>query len=555
MPETVRQRLESLRGQLQADRETFVQQWRDLGRFVLPTRPRFIQSGRGRDGQPNRGDRRNHEIINSTATFAARTLRSGMMGGLSNPARPWIRLTHSDPKLAELPGPKRWLYNVTKDMLSIFARSNVYNVLPMLYGDSSVFATACAVIQDDDRDVILGKTLPIGSYYLSANARGDVDTLVRDLAMTVRQLVGEFGYDRCSRAVRNMWDRGTYEQWVDVVHCTYPNRGDAEQTRKPWVSRYYEKGADGEDEFLRVGGLSDFPVLAPRWDVTGEDVYGTNCPGMEAIGDVKALQSYEKRVAQAVEKIVNPPMTGPSSLRSQSVTILPGDVTYVDVRDGQSGFRPAHEVRFSIAEAEGKIQQHEWRIRRAFFEDLFFLFTGDDKTHRTVPEIMAKEQEKLMVLGPVLERYNTDLFGPLVDITFNRMLRRGLVERPPPELEGEPIKVEYISVLAQAQKSVHTGSMERFVSFVGNMAGVVPDALDKLDFDEAVDEYADMTGVPPSVVRSDEEVVEIRTRKAQAQQAQQQLMAVQQAAQGAKLLSEADTSTPNLLTQLTGGGA
>ena len=58
---------------------------------------------------------------------------------------------------------------------------------------------------------------------------------------------------------------------------------------------------------------------------------------------------------------------------------------------------------------------------------------------------------------------------------------------------------------------------------VANIAAVSPEVLDKIDFDQAVDELALIAGVSARIVRSDAEVEELRAnrqKKAQEQQAQ-----------------------------------
>ena len=160
-----------------------------------------------------------------------------------------------------------------------------------------------------------------------------------------------------------------------------------------------------------------------------------------------------------------------------------------------------------------------------------------------------------MILGPYMERLNNELLNPLIDRTFSIMSERGLIPPPPEELQGQDLKVEYISMMAQAQKLIGIQSLERLVGFVGNVAGVSPSVLDKLDIDQCVDEYADMVGAPPRAVRSDDEVEVIRQQRAQAEQAAklaEMAQPLQQAAQGAKLLSETDVTDVSALTRLMG---
>jgi hypothetical protein len=188
------------------------------------------------------------------------------------------------------------------------------------------------------------------------------------------------------------------------------------------------------------------------------------------------------------------------------------------------------------------------------------MLTMSSRRQITAREIDERHEEKLLMLGPVLERLHSELLDPLIDRTFNIMLRNGLVPPPPEELGGVDLKVEYISVMAQAQRAIGTGAIERLAGFVGNLAAVKPEVLDKFDADQSVDEYAEMLGVPPKIVVSDENVQKIRAERAEMEQ-QHMMMEQAQAganvantgAQAAKVLSEADTEGNNVLNNILGG--
>jgi hypothetical protein len=263
------------------------------------------------------------------------------------------------------------------------------------------------------------------------------------------------------------------------------------------------------------------------------------------IGDVKQLQLQEKRSAQAIEKMVNPPMVGPPELRNAKASILPGDITYINQRDAASGFRPAHEVNFRIAELEQKNQQIRQRISRVAYEDLFLMLASSDRREFTATEIAERKEEKLLALGPVLEQLNQDLLDPLIENTFNIMLQQGLLPEPPEELQGMALKIEYTSIMAQAQKAIGISGLDRFIQFTGNLAQVQPEVLDKVDADEAIDLYGDMTGMPPTLIRDDDKVAAIRQQRAQAQAKQAAAENAQMTAQSAKTLSETNMNNPD----------
>lgn len=178
-------------------------------------------------------------------------------------------------------------------MNDVMNRSNVYQSLPIIYRHLGVFGTAAMAVLEDDEDVIRTHPLPIGSYYLSNSARLSVDTTYRVFSMTARQIVMQFGLENVSNAVRSAWDSANYEAWFDVVHLTEPNlnrdTGKLNARNKAFKSAYFELAGDG-DRMLSESGYDESPILSPRWEINGEDVYGSNCPGMMALGTGKALQ-------------------------------------------------------------------------------------------------------------------------------------------------------------------------------------------------------------------------------------------------------------------------
>lgn len=564
-----RKQFDILRAQLESERSTFIPHWRDLGDHILPRRPRFQVT------EANKGDRRNQKIIDSTATLSARTLRSGMMSGVTSPARPWFRLTTPDPNFMESPRVKDWLYTVSERMSGVFIKSNLYNVLPIAYGDMGTFGTAAIMVEEDFDNVMHFYAFPIGSYAIATNDKGRVDVFMREFRMTVRQLIRRFGqkdrsgkqdWSNFSQSVRSLYEAGQLESWIDVCHIIQPNEefdeGKVESKYKRYSSCYYEKGsgnskggtyasgAGDEDKALRESGYDYFPVLVPRWEVTGEDAYGTECPGMIALGDIRALQVMQKKKAQAIEKMVNPPMVGPTSMRNAKASLLPGDLTYADVREGQQGFRPIHEVNPRVNELVMDIQEYQNRIQRAFYEDLFLMLANSDRRQITAREIDERHEEKLLALGPVLEQLNQDLLDPLIDIAYIIMDRQGLIPPPPEEMQGMALKVEYISIMAQAQKLAGIASIERFSGFVGSVAAYDPSVLMKVDASQMIDVYGDRLSLQPGIVRSDEDVAAMQAQQQKAAEAQRAVEAIGQGAAAVRNLAGANLEEDNALTRL-----
>lgn len=568
--ESKRTRYERMRSRLYSERSTFYPSWKDCNDFISPRRARFFVS------DSNRGDRRNQKIIDNTATVSADRLSAGMMSGLTSPARKWFSLETPDPDLNEFGHVKEWLYMVGLRMSSVFNKSNFYNSLKVVYKDLGIIGTSPLILEPDIKDTIRTYCFPVGSYYLANDERMQVGVFARDFQLTVRQLVkmfgvkdektGQYNWDNFSTTVRQAYERGDYEMWIEVRHFITPNE-EYDPTKlhskyKKFSSCYYEAGNSGsgaanyltssdDERYLRESGYDYFPVMAARWGVTGEDAYATEWPALNALGDIKSLQLMHKRKAEAIEKLVRPPLTGPSSLRTQKVSILPADVTYHDVRDGQQGLRPIFEVDPRIQELVADIQDHRGRIKSAFYEDILLLISNDERAQpATAEEIIAKKEERLMAMGPVLEQLDQDLLDPAIANTFQIMLERGEIPPPPEELHGMVLSVKYESVMAQAQKLIGISSVERFAGFTQNIVAAHPESGDKINTDQMIEVYGEMTSIPPGIMRSDDEVAQIRQQRAKSQQQQQQMEMINQAAGAAKNMSQADMGGDNALTRL-----
>lgn len=560
-----RKKYEILRAQLELERASFLADWREVGEFILPRRPRFDLT------DVNRGGRRNTKIIDATASLAVRTLRSGMTSYVTSPARPWFKLTTPNPAYADVSEVKIWLNDVTRILSDIFLKSNLYNSLPIVYGDMGVFATSAMLIEEDFDDTIRTYVFPVGSYMIATDSKGKVCVFFREFRMTVRQLVEKFAvrneqdgkplWFNLSDRVKTCYENGQHDTWIDVCHVIQPNPDydprKLHSKYKKFVSCYYERGGVGDGQayavgdtvtgkFLRESGYDYFPVLCPRWEVNAEDAYGTNCPGFEAVGDTKQLQSEQKRKSQAIEKGIFPAMVGPTALRSVKASLLPGDITYSDERDGTKGFRPAHDVKLDLQHLLLDIQSVQKIISRAFYEDLFLVIISGEDRERTATEIEARREEKLLALGPVLDQLNKDLLNPLIDITYaiaerqskplwgTKDEKKALLPPPPDILAGMDLKVEYISVMAQAQKLVGVSTIERFSAWAVNLAAQTGDAkiIRKINVDQMIDIYSDRLGLDPSIIYSDEQVQQMIVQEQQAQ-AQQQMVEVMDKGAGA----------------------
>ena len=533
--------------ELKSERSSWLPHYQELSNFLLPRSGRYFIQDR------NKGQRRHNAIYDSTGTRAVRVLAAGMMSGMTSPARPWFRLATPDPDLNKHAPVKIWLADVTRRMLGVFAKSNTYRSLHQTYEELGVFGTSAKVLMPDFNRVIHHHSLTAGEYAIATDYRGVVDTLGREFEKTVSEVVREFGYANCSTTVRNLFDRGSLGAWVPIIHLIEP-RADRDYGSKlardlPWRSTYFERGGNG-NHFLSDGGFKEFPALCSRWAIGGGDIYG-NSPGMEALGDIKQLQQEQLRKGQGIDYKTKPPLQAPSSMKNSEVEMLPGGVTYYDGATPGAGIRNAFEVNLDLSHLLEDIRDVRERIKGAFYADLWLMLERADNGRMTATEVAERKEEKLLMLGPTTERLHNEELNPLIETTFAAMLKAGVLPPAPEEMAGMDLDVDFISMLAQAQRAVGTNSVDRYVSNIGMIAQLKPGVLDKFDEDEWAEQYADMLGIDPSLVVAGDKVALIRKGRAEQQAAMQQGAQANQAADTAQKLGNAPTQTNNALSDIT----
>jgi hypothetical protein len=539
------------------ERQSFLPLWQDISDHVRPNAVRInttIKYDKGR-----RADRC---IIDPTATLASRTLRSGLMAGLTSPARPWFKLNTPNTDLNAFAPVKAWLYNVEVLLHEAFAKSNLYQILPLVYGDCGDFATSCMSCLEDDKTILRFSHFMPGQYFIAVNNHNRCDSMYRRFPMTVRQLVQMFGMENVSPTVKSMYDSQQYEMEIEVCQAIEPNdsrdRASFSNADKPFRSVWFEWGEDW-GKFLRKSGFDEFPIMAPRWDLYDESCYGTSSPGIDCLGSNRALQLADKRETQAVDWYVRPHYLVDSSLRNQFKGMLPGGETYIDnlAASSHAGARPVREVNPSIKEIDLKIQRYQGFIKRCYFEDVMqTLIQGETSDRKTAREVEEYHAEKVLILGPVMERFNDELFDPLIERAFGILSRKGFFPRPPKELEGHDLKVEYTSILAQAQKLLGTTNIQAVYGFTAQLAQMDPKVVDKFNGDEAVDTFAAMHGINPNIIRGKEEVGklrELRAKQQQAAQIAQMAKPMKEMAQAGKAMGETDgDNLKQMMSGMTG---
>lgn len=555
---------------LRVNRYSWWTHWRELADYYLPRRYKWLIT----PNQMARGSPINQHILDSTGVICARNLASGLMSGKTSPSRPWFKLKIGRLDSTQTSPVSLWLSECERLMRLVFHESNFYNSMATFYYDLVIYGTAVIIIYEDFNNVINCYNPCAGEYYVDIDGRYRPVIFYREYTMTIAAVVDEFGIDNVSDTLRQAFeskDGSGLTREIVVAHSIEPNNdGKAREFgfSEDFAYRecYWEWGGSASPQggntappqFLRKRGYHEQAAIITRWDLVSNDAYGRSV-AMDGLGDNKQLQLESRRKAQAIDKMVNPPLVADVQLKNQPASLLPGGITYVNnfSASGKPGFASVYDTKFPVGEITADLEEVRERLKKTFFNDLFQpLSQYETRSNITAVEVDQRKAESLIMLGPVFERIDDEGLAPVVERTFAIMSRAGIFPPPPPEIAGLNMDIEFVSMLNTAQSATEATGIERILSMAGNLAGIDPAVMDNIDIDFALDKTSTLLNNDPRLIRSPEALAAIRAERQKQQAAAAQAEMAEKLAAGAKTLSETDVGgSQNALQMMTGGGA
>ncbi len=537
---------ESRRAELEIAYNQMKADWQELADYFLPRSVRFLVRN------VNKAPAKNKKIKDSATLKAVRNFSSGMMSGATNPATNWFRIRIKNYDIKYDWAVKNWCALVETIIKDVFNASNFYQKLPSAYKQLGVFALATIALESDIDTVARAKLLPIGSYRYAKNEAGMVDTMCRVYMETAKNLYSKFGEENVSEAVKNCIRNKRYEELFEVVHFVEPNAEYLPDSvwakNKKFISVYYEVDGDKE-KLLSKSGFDKFPYVVFEGDPNGEDVYPTEGCGINALPDAKQLMSMVVDEGKIIKKICSPQMKGPAELKNKKLTDQPA--TFTENNQNGDGLQPIYQVPPQVVTPlEALLEAKRQSIYELFFNDLFAMILNTADRGRTATEVNELKEEKMVLLSPILEQVHSGL-KTVMEWIFAECMQRGIIPPPPSQIANGELEIEFVSMLAQAQKAQKISAMERFTTFTINLANAIDPALvKKLNGAKIIDDYADFININPEQVTPTEEVDKFREEQAKKQQQAEQMQQLQQGSEMIKNVGGADAFGGELMARI-----
>jgi len=518
----------------------------EIAQYIAVGRGRFVDQGY----RPYKDVKKGYKLINPIPANVLTVLGAGLHGGLSSPARPWIQFGLEDTEMNKYGPFRNWMDDAERRVASIFKKSNLYNMIHGVYEELGAFGTACVFIDEHPENMVQFHQFTIGDYRIAVNPDGTCHTMTREIKMQAFQVIEMFGAENCSQKVLKLYNTNEFE-WVNIIHIVEynPDRNYEmiDYTNMPIRSIYFEKGE--ENKQLSYKGYHEMPIATPRWTALTNEAWGWG-PGLFGLGISKAIQKMEKNSLKTTDLVNEPPMGVPPSLKDRMLDLTPGAKNPVGLNE-EKGLFPLIKIDLNgLTALDNKIDRYDERMRRLFYNDLFLMIANDRMGQKTATEILERHEEKLLMIGPAIERQIHELLDVIVNTTLSMGLRTGKIPPPPPELSDAEYKIEYISLLAQAQKLVMSQSMHAYLAMAERVSQLDPFAIYKTDWNEFQDQFGDMVGLPAKIMVDNDKVEAIKQQAQEQQQKEQQMVEQQAAVQNVKDLGQASTETGTALSEL-----
>ncbi len=545
------QRFEALTSQ----RNTIEQTWQWIERYIVPFRGKFFR--------PQTSE---HEIewsqriiFDDTAIDAAQTLAASIHGALTNPSFQFFSLRFRRDQLNQDADASRWLEECGERVYQALIDSNFGLEINEAYIDLTSFGTACLIEEaDEDEGEFEGlnfQAAPIREAYFEEDYKGQVLRFYRLYQWLPLQIVDKFGKENVPEQIlTKLESAGSTDTKIDLIFCIYEreDKKDADISKplspenRPFGYKWILR--ESREKIGKEGGYYEMPAFLPRWLKVSGSRWG-HSPAHICLPSVMMLNQLIELFTSSVERGVSPPtiteqrnIIGDLNLDAESLVV---------VRDIEKIMPWKQETRMDMFQFY--VEYLSQQIRSVFHVDKLEL---KESPAMTATEVMARVELMNRLLGPTMGRLQTDLFDPLIQRSFNILMRAGRLEAPPQSVmdANAEMDIEYRGPLARAQKTEEVASMTQFVQGLMDMSQFVPDVLDMVDWDVYVRESAEMRQLPAGVIRSAEEIEEIREGKAKLKQQQMQIEsaraggeAAEQIGKGKQALDEGGINVEELL--------
>jgi hypothetical protein len=499
---------------LMSQRGPFNDTWDQISEVLRPDATSFT----GQFSQ--QGQKTGQTLFDSTGQHAAELLAAGFYSLLTNPQTKWFEITTTNPRLRDQRDVQIWLNDVTQILLTEIARPQTGFTMAMqeanmdyvTYGNSILYET-----QKANRITLEFHALPLQECYFVEGPDGMVQALYRLYMRKVFEVVDKFGLQNVSHEVRELFNGGQYNNDVKILHVIEPNRMAFKShlaKHLPYSSLYFDYS---HQSLMSESGYWEKPFQVARFRKRANEVYGRG-PGHTALPDLQTLQEVMRTTLKCAQKNADPPLVMPDAAFVEPLKMAPGSVSFYRPGSSSDQIRPivSGDPKWGFETAQDLRQ----RIENMFYVNQLQLVQGPQMT---ATEVVQRTEESMRTMGPIVGRDMTESVAPGVERCFYMLMRSGVLP-PPPDIvlsTWPGLSVAFLSPFAKALDQAEANALLRVTQLISPFLDVDPTVMDIFSVDGIARRLAAMYALDPRMLRTPQQVAQVRAQRAQQQQQQQ----------------------------------
>lgn len=499
---------------MEVSRKTWEQHWEEVAERCLPRASGFTRKKQG-------GDKRAERAIDSTPILALERFAAAVESVVTPRTQTWHGLQNE--RFEDDNEVQEYYEEVTKILfrLRYAPEANFANQQSENYISIGAFGNGCVFV-----DEIPGKGMryicyPLQEIYFEENYQGVIDLVHRKFSLTARQAVQQFGKDNLPSAVKTASENSPLTKF-DFIHRVAPNddiryvNGEpaADHTGMRWSSIYI---CVSDKKIVRRSGYHSNPYCIARYYKSPGEVYGRG-PGMTALPDMKVLNEMNRETLIGAQLANRPPVLVSDDGSLEVFNMTPGGINSGGLSSNgtplaapfQTGSQP--QLGLEMMEQKRKL------INDIFLVTLFQILV--ENPQMTATEAMLRAQEKGQLLAPTMGRIMSEQLGPMIHREIDILARNGLLPEPPQQLidAGMEYDIDYRSPLVRLQRSDEGSGIAQTLQLATSLAQFDQSVLSLIKTGDVLRDFADINGMPRSLILSPDEEAQVKAQ--QAQQAQ-----------------------------------
>lgn len=452
----------------ETDRVVWLTHWQDIANYHDPNRNDYIV-------QKTPGQKRMTYVYDATPIWANEQLASGLHSLLTSTTLPWFYLWPDTEALMKIDRVRAWLEAAAAVMYALFnsPRHNFASQSYETYLDLGSIGTASMAVLETFKSGILFSTRHMKECAIAENDEDRIDSNYRRWQWTAKQAYQQWGKAAGEKVLKAYQEKPNQKFWF--LHAVGPRKNRIEGRADNRNMAFYSCYVSIDDKaIISESGFPEFPYLVPRLEKCAGETYGRG-RGTKALPDTKMLNEEKKTILKAAQKIVDPPLQVPDSGFLMQIKTVPGSINYYRA-DSPGRIEPI-ETKGDVRLGIDMINQLQMQILKMFYVDWLIMpsdFRDPASSGKgvTATYVLQQRDEKMRLLSPMLARLQSEFLGPLIDRVFAILWRKSKALRfgpgspfppPPPELSGIPLRVEYVSPIALAQKSSQMDGVTRLL--------------------------------------------------------------------------------------------